>query len=443
VHARRSHIADRPPISRRRPGPAPTSPLTLHTRPHARIIRPPSLTSPVARTHNPAPHFPARHPPHRLAILPPRPCFCSEHRRRDRPHLHPRRGDPPLARRVAAGRHRPARPPAARPAMVTDARGIKPRATSTACSTSSAPPGAGRPGDLEFTLLDLRPGEPVPHGFSPLGDPTGHLLHTFARARELVLVVVPQLFKVPSLLLGNVARELGRLGLWQQPTTPPSPSSTARSPPSSPASPSAWAPGSPTAPTCSTTPAAAAAAASTSAASAPPSPCPRPATPSPSTPSARASAAATPPSPREHPGRRPQGQLGRLRPAPRRPPRRPQRRRPARLTWSRHGHAQQRVVGSRRPSRPRAQVDGTKSARFAWATVVISHSVRPCPRCSSTNAIELVAVELLEHPDVALGEEGLPAIVKPPAEQRVLGAALVVVHPHRDRCDQCSDAAGR
>jgi hypothetical protein len=74
--------------------------------------------------------------------------------------------------------------------------------------------------DIEFTLLDVRPGEPVPPGFVPLGDPSGHLLRTYARARELVLYVVPQVFKVPSLLLGNVAREIGRLGLWQQPTTP-------------------------------------------------------------------------------------------------------------------------------------------------------------------------------------------------------------------------------
>jgi hypothetical protein len=74
--------------------------------------------------------------------------------------------------------------------------------------------------DLEFTLLDLRPGEPpVPPDFRPIGDPTGHLLHSFARAQELVLVVAPQLFRVPALVLGHVARELGRLGLWQRPAT--------------------------------------------------------------------------------------------------------------------------------------------------------------------------------------------------------------------------------
>jgi hypothetical protein len=74
--------------------------------------------------------------------------------------------------------------------------------------------------DLEFTLIDRRPGEPaLPAGFDAIGDPTGHLLHTFARGRELALVVSPQLFKVPGLLLGHVARELGRLGLWSAPET--------------------------------------------------------------------------------------------------------------------------------------------------------------------------------------------------------------------------------
>ena len=73
---------------------------------------------------------------------------------------------------------------------------------------------------IEFHLMDLRPGEPPPAGFLPLGDPNGHLLRTYVRARDLVLYVLPQVFKVPALLLGNVAREIGRIGLWQQPTTP-------------------------------------------------------------------------------------------------------------------------------------------------------------------------------------------------------------------------------
>ena len=76
--------------------------------------------------------------------------------------------------------------------------------------------------DLEFRLVDLVPGQPpVPKDFAPIGDPTGHLLHSFTRAQEVVLVVAPQLFRVPSLLLGHVARELGRLGLWQAPEQSP------------------------------------------------------------------------------------------------------------------------------------------------------------------------------------------------------------------------------
>ena len=35
------------------------------------------------------------------------------------------------------------------------------------------------------------------------------------------MVVAPQLFRVPSLLLGHVARELGRLGLWHAPAQSP------------------------------------------------------------------------------------------------------------------------------------------------------------------------------------------------------------------------------
>ncbi|MEZ4453175.1 MAG: hypothetical protein R3B09_27180 [Nannocystaceae bacterium] len=72
-------------------------------------------------------------------------------------------------------------------------------------------------GDLEFTLLEIEPGKPpVPPGFEPVGDPTGHLLHTFARGPELLLLVTPALFRVRTLLLGSVARELGRMGLWQR-----------------------------------------------------------------------------------------------------------------------------------------------------------------------------------------------------------------------------------
>ncbi len=114
--------------------------------------------------------------------------------------------------------------PALRPQWFTDtpARGVRaPRDLDSLFDFICAAQEQVGQSDLEFTLVDLQPGQPpVPHGFTPLGDATGHLLHSFARAQELVLVVAPQLFRVPSLLLGHVARELGRLGLWQQPGTP-------------------------------------------------------------------------------------------------------------------------------------------------------------------------------------------------------------------------------
>ncbi|MCB9569502.1 MAG: hypothetical protein H6710_20190 [Myxococcales bacterium] len=70
--------------------------------------------------------------------------------------------------------------------------------------------------DLEFTLLEMEPGKPaVPPGFEPLGDPTGHLMHTFARGQELVLLASAGLFRVRELLMASIARELGRMGLWQ------------------------------------------------------------------------------------------------------------------------------------------------------------------------------------------------------------------------------------
>ena len=72
-------------------------------------------------------------------------------------------------------------------------------------------------GDLEFTIAEPLPGKaPVPPGFEAIGDPTGHLMHTFARGKELALLVMPQIFRAPTLLLGCVARELGRMGLWAQ-----------------------------------------------------------------------------------------------------------------------------------------------------------------------------------------------------------------------------------
>lgn len=114
--------------------------------------------------------------------------------------------------------------PALRPQWLTEtpARGVKaPRDLDTLFEFICAAQEQVGQADIEFTLVDLQPGlPPVPAGFSPIGDATGHLLHSFARAQEIVLVVAPQLFRVPSLLLGHVARELGRLGLWHREQTP-------------------------------------------------------------------------------------------------------------------------------------------------------------------------------------------------------------------------------
>lgn len=77
-------------------------------------------------------------------------------------------------------------------------------------------------GDVEITLAPPGAGDAaVPPGFKVLGEPTGHLLYTFVRGSELALVVMPQVFRAPSLLLGNLARELGRIGLWIQPNPSP------------------------------------------------------------------------------------------------------------------------------------------------------------------------------------------------------------------------------
>lgn len=77
--------------------------------------------------------------------------------------------------------------------------------------------------EIEFTLAEPQAGKTaVPPGFAPLGNPTGHLLHTFVREeKELAIVVTPQIFRAAPLLFGSVARELGRIGLWVQGAAPP------------------------------------------------------------------------------------------------------------------------------------------------------------------------------------------------------------------------------
>jgi len=73
--------------------------------------------------------------------------------------------------------------------------------------------------DLEFTMLEPARDpqkSPLPPGAVPLGDPQGHMIHTFRRGDELMLLVMPPVFRSPELLLGNLARELGRMGLVQR-----------------------------------------------------------------------------------------------------------------------------------------------------------------------------------------------------------------------------------
>ncbi len=68
--------------------------------------------------------------------------------------------------------------------------------------------------DVEFSLVEMDPDEPPSkHGFAALGDPAGQMLHTFAKRSELVVVVVPAIFRVAELALASVARELGRIAV--------------------------------------------------------------------------------------------------------------------------------------------------------------------------------------------------------------------------------------
>jgi hypothetical protein len=68
--------------------------------------------------------------------------------------------------------------------------------------------------DVELTLLELDPDDPpARHGYAPLGDPTGQLMHTFTKRSELLVVVVPAIFRVTELVRASVARELGRIAI--------------------------------------------------------------------------------------------------------------------------------------------------------------------------------------------------------------------------------------
>lgn len=68
--------------------------------------------------------------------------------------------------------------------------------------------------DVEFSLVEMDPDDPPSrHGFDPLGDPVGQLMHTFAKREQLVVVVVPAIFRVAEVVMSSMARELGRIAV--------------------------------------------------------------------------------------------------------------------------------------------------------------------------------------------------------------------------------------
>lgn len=70
-------------------------------------------------------------------------------------------------------------------------------------------------GDVEFTLVEFE-GRPMPPPYRPLGDPQGQLMHTFVGPSDIVVVALPEVFRVSELLLACVARELGRIELHRR-----------------------------------------------------------------------------------------------------------------------------------------------------------------------------------------------------------------------------------
>lgn len=71
--------------------------------------------------------------------------------------------------------------------------------------------------DVEFTLLELEGGEPpLPSGFEPLGDARGHMLHTFHRGDEYVMLFMPAMMRLAEMVTGSIARELGRIALHRR-----------------------------------------------------------------------------------------------------------------------------------------------------------------------------------------------------------------------------------
>jgi hypothetical protein len=78
--------------------------------------------------------------------------------------------------------------------------------------------------DVEFTLLELEPGQPpVPPGFDAIGQAEGHMLHAFVREDEYLLLFMPAIFRKEQLVLGAMARELGRIALHRAGQVPEEP----------------------------------------------------------------------------------------------------------------------------------------------------------------------------------------------------------------------------
>lgn len=105
-------------------------------------------------------------------------------------------------------------PPAQQPRLVTKTAIDKPRDLDDLFDLMCGVQAQVGQADVEFSLVEMDADDPPSkHGYEPLGDATGQLMHTFAKRSELVVVVVPALFRVPELVLASAARELGRIAV--------------------------------------------------------------------------------------------------------------------------------------------------------------------------------------------------------------------------------------
>jgi hypothetical protein len=109
--------------------------------------------------------------------------------------------------------------PATRPRLLLDAPVSKPSSLDDLFSLMCGVQEEIGQGDVEFILLEMDGAKPeIPPGFTPLGDPGGQLMHTFARPManapdELLVLALPAIFRVQELVLASVARELGRIAI--------------------------------------------------------------------------------------------------------------------------------------------------------------------------------------------------------------------------------------